>query len=359
MDLNLDIRTAVQTTLVITALLALASLWSGFNAIRKARTLKFFRMRRDRMVAGWRLLFTGLVLVVLAFFLNQYAEPVVYSFFPPTSTLTLTSTITQTPTITLTPTITPSPTITLTPSQTDTPTITPTPRIPLAIEVLFESSATPNPQTIFSPMVFAQELDEDFLPINPNTIFQNPVGHLFAQFTYDQMAVGSQWTALWYRGSELVHYETKPWDGGTGGIGYTDWFPSPQEWIPGEYQVQLFVGMDWKISGFFLVEGELPTPEASETPTRTPLPSPTPRPTRTPLPTSTATNTPGPSPTPRPTDTRQPTLTFTPRPPTSTPTRTSTRAATWTPAPPTPTLTRAPSRTPTPITPTATKAPIK
>ena len=34
----------------------------GVRAIRKARTLKFFRMRRDRMVSGWRMLFAAFVL---------------------------------------------------------------------------------------------------------------------------------------------------------------------------------------------------------------------------------------------------------------------------------------------------------
>ena len=125
--MNLDIHTAVQTALVITILLILYSFLAGIHSIRSARGLKFFRMRRDRMVTGWRLLFLALVLIIIAVALNSFAEPVIYSFFPPTITQTLTPTITQTTTITPTPTITLTPTITPTPSVTDTPTLTPPP----------------------------------------------------------------------------------------------------------------------------------------------------------------------------------------------------------------------------------------
>jgi hypothetical protein len=333
------------------------SLWNGVRKIQKARSLKFFRMRRDRMVAGWRLVLAAIILLVLALLVNRFAEPILYSYFPPSATPSLTPTISLTPTTTLTPTITVSPTITLTPSETDTPTITPTPHIPLAIEVLFVSVATPNPETVFSPLTFAQELDESFLPVNPNTVFQNPVGQLFAQFSYDKMSPNAQWTALWYRAGELVHYETKPWDGGTGGFGYADWNPSPQDWLPGEYEVQIFVGLNWKVSGRFTVEGDVPTPEPSATPTRTLTPTRTATvtrtatPSRTATPTRTYTITPGPSPTPLPTQT------YTPKPPSPTPTKTLTRAPTATAAKPTATLTRAPTRTPTPPLPTLTKAP--
>jgi type VI secretion system secreted protein VgrG len=111
----LDIHTAVQTALVLAILASLISLWTGIRVIRRAQKLKFFRMRRDRMVRGWRMLFFGFGLVFFIFFLNGYAEPLIYRIYPPTATLTLTPTITVTPTITLTPSITLSPTVTDTP----------------------------------------------------------------------------------------------------------------------------------------------------------------------------------------------------------------------------------------------------
>lgn len=306
---NLDFRTGVQTAFFICLLLFIVSLVAGIRTVLKSRGLKFFRMRHERQVAGWRLILTSVLFALIAVFLNTLAEPIIYHFIPPTATLTSTPTITLTPTISLTPTITLSPTITPTPSVSDTPTITPTPRIPLAIEAQFQSSTTPSPASVFSPLVFTLELDQNFLPVDPAEVFQNPVGHLYAWFTYDQMTVGAQWTAIWYRGGEVVHYETLPWNGGTGGIGYTDWEPPAYEWLPGEYEVQIFVGYEWKVASTFTVEGEAPPPPPTATPTNTATitPSPTDTATVTPTPTNTLTRTP--TNTPRPTNTRWPTAT--------------------------------------------------
>jgi type VI secretion system secreted protein VgrG len=157
------------------------------------------------------------------------------------------------------------------------------------------------------------------------------------------MVRGAQWTALWFRNGELVHYESKPWDGETGGLGYTDWQPAASEWLPGIYEVQIFVGIDWKISGNFTVEGDAPTPLPTETPTRTRIPSSTPTLTRTPRPTYTLTPVAS-------THTPRPTPTATPIPPTRTPYIS-----------PTPTLTRTPwpTLTRTPVTPSITPQPTR
>jgi hypothetical protein len=355
--MSLDIHTAVLTALLISIVLIIITLWSGIRSIRKARTLKFFRMRRDRMVIGWRLILSSLFFIGFAFFLYYFAEPVIYNFFPPTATFTNTPTITPTPTISSTPTISITPSITLTPSETDTPTVTPTPRVPLAIESEFESTITPNPAAVFSPLQFARELDEEFQPINPDTVFQNPIDHLFAQFSYDQMTVGAQWTALWYRGNELVNYETKPWDGQVGGWGYTDWNPEPHNWLPGEYEVQIFVGQEWKVSGRFIVEGQPPTQIPSPTNTATASPTPSITPTTTVTRTPTSTITPRPTLTPLPSDTRVPSSTPTRLPTSENPSPTYTHAPTWTSTPPSPTLTHAPTFTPAPPSATYTRAP--
>jgi type VI secretion system secreted protein VgrG len=238
-----------------------------------------------------------------------------------------------------------------------------TPRIPLAIEAEFESTITPNPEAVFSPLVFAQAVDEDYNPVNPNIVFQNPIGHLYAVFSYDEMTKGAQWTAVWYRNNtELVHFETKPWDGEVGGYGYTDWNPLPEDWLPGEYSVEIYVGQTWKVSGRFTIEGAAPTRRPTATPTRTPTstrtltPTRTRTPTRTVTPTRTRTPTPGPTLTPRPSDTRQPTQTPT-KQATSTPRPSSTHAPSFTPTPLRPTNTHAPTLTPTPLRPTNTHAP--
>lgn len=344
--MSLDIHTAVQTTLILAALAVLILIWGGIRSIRNARNLKFFRMRRDRMMSGWRMLFFSVTLILFILALKGYGEPAIYKIFPPTATLSATPTDTLTPTVTLTPTITLTPTATDTPSVTESPTVTPTPHVPLAVEAQFQSTTTPSPDSIFSPLIFAEALDKDYNPVNPSTTFQNPVGHLFAYFTYDKMTVGVQWTALWYRQNELVFFETKPWDGAIGGRGYTDWNPQPEEWLPGEYQVQIFVGMEFKVAGIFTVEGQPPTQKAPPTATTTPTatstlaPSSTPGPSRTPVPTQTPIPSQTPVPTKQLTATPSPTLRTTP-----TPTIENTHAPTITPSPPKPTATRAPTAT--------------
>ena len=203
--------------------------------------------------------------------------------------------------------------------------MTPTPFVPALVATLYTSSVTPAPNAIFSQLVFARNFNPTtYEAIGPATVFINPITSLVAIFSYDKMTPGAQWTAIWYRNGELVFYETQPWDGQVGGYGYTVWEPeSKSEWLAGEYEVQIFVGLDWVVVGRFTVEGDPPTKVPTPTVTFTPSPSRTPVPTLTPsitltrAPTTTLTpsRTLAPSPTlrpsntPRPTDTQWPTST--------------------------------------------------
>ncbi|HMN61324.1 MAG TPA: hypothetical protein PJ988_13210 [Anaerolinea sp.] len=312
--MNLDIQTGILVATIMAVLTGLIALLSGVQSIRSGKNLSYFRKRRERLTRGWRLVGLFIFLWIVALAINLFAEPVAYHYFPPSPTITLT------PTVTLTPTITVTPTITLTPTITDTPSITNTPSMPIALETQFESTITPNPDAIFSPLNFARSLDKDFQPVDPGVEFANPITRMFAVFSYDQMTVGAQWSALWYRGDQLVCYETLPWNGGTGGFGYSECDTPVDGWQPGEYEVQIFIGTIWKNSGRFTVTGEAPTPIPSATPTRTPIPTatigpsptvPSATPTLTPTSTitPTITRTPTPTNTLKPTDTRRPTAT--------------------------------------------------
>lgn len=319
--MSLDIRTGVDTAFWLAVLGIAISLWLGFRFIRSGRKLLYFRKRRELMVQGWRLVFIALGLSIAAFVLSRYAEPVAYRFFPPSPTITLTPTITQTPTITLTPTITETPTITPTPLYTNTP------ELPQSIKTQFTSLITPNPEAVFSPLQFSKKI-EDFLPVDPSTEFPNPVGQLFGAFTYNNMLAGSQWTAVWYRISDgvVICLETKPWDGSTGGYEFVECNPSSDQWLPGEYEVQLYVGEIFNVSSRFSITGEPIKPSVTSTLTRTA----TATRTSTITPTQTFTNTPRPSSTPLPTatDTATPTPSLTPtmtKTPSPTPTASNTR----------------------------------
>lgn len=293
---NLDVQTGIQTAFILILLLGMMSLLLGVRSIRAGNRLQYFRKRRDRVMAGWRMIFVGIVFGVTSFVVNRYAPPVVYRIYPPSPTVTLTPTITQTPTITETPTIT------LTPTITNTPSVTNTPALPESVATQFQSTTTPSDVPVFSPLQFARKLDKSYQPIDPATEFKNPIEELYGVFSYDKMTPGAEWSALWYRNGELAYFETIPWNGGTGGIGYTNWNPPSGEWQPGNYEVQIFVGASWVVSGQFTVTGTPPT----SAPTRTPTHTPTPTPTFGPTPTRTSTVT------PHPTDTRRPTPTSAP-----------------------------------------------
>jgi hypothetical protein len=309
---NLEIHTTVQIAFFFALALAVIFIPMGINRIIAGRKLQYFKKRRNQMLIGWRMLLAAFILGGVALFLNYLAEPVIYTYFAPSPTQKKTPTTSLTPSITLTPTITETPTITLTPLFSYTPTITPIPSVPQVIEARFESKVTPDAAAVFSPIQFARNLDTDYIPINPQNTFEHPLKHLYGVFSYDGVADRSQWTAIWYRNGELVYFETKPWDGGTGGYGYTDWDPDPSLWIPGDYEVQIFNGVIFKVSGRFTITGEPPTPKPTITPSFTPSNTPLPTSTRTPTLTKTIKPTRTLVPTRTPTITRTPTKTRTP-----------------------------------------------
>jgi hypothetical protein len=306
--MGLDIHAAVITALALSISGGVISFFMGLRSIRSGAKVPFFRKRRDRMVAGWRMVTTSIVLGAVAFGLFRYAEPVVYHFYPPTATITQTPTVTETPTISITPSITMTATVTNTPSVTDTPAL------PEELATVITSVVTPNiSDAIFSHLSFAQKINDQNQPVDPAVEFANPVGHLYAAFSFDKITAGAQWSALWLRDGTLVYYESYPWNGGSGGYGYTDWNPSSADWLPGNYEVQIFLGAQWMQSGRFKITGQPPSPTTtlsptpSSSPTRTLLPTGTITPTRTQRPTETETSTR----TLRPTQTITPTPTLT------------------------------------------------
>ncbi len=268
----MDIRAGVIAAVIMSIVGALWIFRSGIRALQSARKLTFYRIKRQRERGGWFTLIAALLLLSFGVWLSFNGEPIAYRYFPPSPTATLTPTLTTVPTITLSPTITLTPTITNTPAATDTPLFTSTPFVPLAIEALFESVVTPNPNAAFSPLQFTLNCS-NFIDFQAAAVFQNPVRYICAVFTYAEMIPGSQWTALWYRDGALVHYETIPWDGETGGYGFTEWEAPPDQFLPGTYEVQIFVGLEYKVVGQFLIQGDAPTPAPTLSPTISPSPA--------------------------------------------------------------------------------------
>lgn len=287
---RMDIKSGVIALVILAVIFAVLSARSALRTLQGARKMTFYRLRRQREGGAWRLLGLAAVLILFAVALPTYGLPLVYEYYPPTPTITLTPSITPFRSVTPTWTISPTPTVTDTPLVTDTPTITPTPSLPLAIIALFESSITPNPEAIFSPLTFSTEIDSDLQAVDPQTVFDNPIQEIFATYSYDKMVPGAQWTAIWLRDGKQVCLETHPFAGGTGGYDEAHCVNPIGGWQPGTYEAQIFVGEDVKVVGKFLVQGTPPTPipsltpTASRTPTLTPSPSHTAVPTVTPAP---------------------------------------------------------------------------
>ena len=281
--MNIDIRAGVLAAAILALIFFLISAITGIQTLLSGRKVKFFKLRRDQMMRGWRLIVLGLFWVIVGIGVFFFGEPVAYHFITPSPTIPPSLTPSITPSISTTPTITETPTITLTPAESYTPTATSTPHIPIAVEARFSGKLTPPAEAAFSPLTFTNiGLDEEYNPVGPGIQFTNPVGHLYAVFSYARLEDDIQWSALWFLDGDLVHYESMPWNGGSGGIGYTDWDPAPELWLPGEYLVQIFLGTDFQISGTFLVVGDPPTPTVTLTPSVTPVPSPSSTPTPSP-----------------------------------------------------------------------------
>jgi type VI secretion system secreted protein VgrG len=271
---SLDLQAFIRVAIYVFIFFGLYAFWRGRASISASAGLPYFRLRQQRLAAGWRTLFLAIALFGVSAWLAFYGERTAYSIFPVTDTPSLTPTPlasltpSLTPTETLTPSITPTLQFSLTPSPSAVPVMPP------EVSSQFTSAVTPNPNAVFSPLTFARRVNLDtYLAVDAGTVFANPVGSMYATFSYDGMLPGVQWTALWYRGAELVHFETIPWDGGTGGYGFSEWIPDAEEWLPSTYQVQIFVGSEVKVVGSFEVTGapatSSPTPTASSTATAT------------------------------------------------------------------------------------------
>jgi len=295
MTISLDLASFVTTAIFVALFFGLYAFWRGRVAIRESGELPYHRLRQQRLLHGWQVVLWGLLFFAIAAWLQFYGQATAFSIFPVTPTPSPSRTPSLTPSLTLSPTITPTASQTPTLQFTYTPSPSPIPQLPSEIGAQFTSQVTPNPNAVFSPLTFAQGINlQTYFAIDAGTVFANPVNGIYAIFSYDGMLPDVQWTALWYRGDELVHFETKPWDGATGGYGFTEWIPDAEEWLPGRYQVRIFVGMEPKVVSEFEVTGD----PSTSTPTPTPSDTPTPTPTRTPTRTITATHTRWPTQTP-------------------------------------------------------------
>ena len=269
-DLSLDIQSFIRTATLLATIFAVINIWRGIRLLRNREASPYFRFRQQQLSRSWRNLFFGAFLFIFAAWLFFLGEESAYKIFPVTNTPSPSATHVPSMTSTIEATVTPTPSITQTLQFTYTASPSPIPVLPQSISALFVSEVTPNPNTLFSPLVFSKGLNlETYNTSDEAILFQNPVNQIFVTFSYDQMLSGVQWTVLWYRQGELVNIESILWDGATGGLGFAEWAPDAEEWLPGSYQVQIFVGQQVVVVGDFVVEGEALTSTSTMTATET------------------------------------------------------------------------------------------
>jgi hypothetical protein len=260
--MNIDIATTVKVILALIALGVFAAVYYGIASIRTASKLEFFQKKQNLIAYGWRLMFLALLLLGVWFWVFRKAEPIAYQYFPPSPTYT------RTPTITLTPTITPTLKETLTPTVTETLQYTYTPVLPAEAQATIQTPVGPDTSAIFSELFFSTKLDATLMLTDVKSAFQVPVTHVYGGFTFDKMSLGVQWTAVWLYEGEIFYIESKVWTNkdGSGGYGYTDCQQEAEKWLPGNYEVQIYVGSTWKASGRFTIVGnETATPTPTST----------------------------------------------------------------------------------------------
>jgi hypothetical protein len=258
----MSIERALSWLIATLATVALLCAWLGWRRMASASDLRYYSMRRARSRHGWAFLLSGISSGLLAAFLLVFGRPLAFRILPPTPSITPTPSRTLTPTTTTTPTITQTLAATYTPTATIPPTATATPSIPEALRVLFRETITPGPDAAFSPLQVSRRLGENNQPLDPESSLRDPPARLYAAFTYNNLQDGVRWTALWLRdGLVICPPDTKPWDGGTGGYGYTECEPV-NGWLAGNYEIQMFWGETWMVSTRFVIE----EPNATVTP---------------------------------------------------------------------------------------------
>jgi hypothetical protein len=377
---------------IIFGLGAIFGVLSAIRTLQISRRWSDFRLRQRYVVQARGSVLLALLSGALAlglFILARSTRASIIPAAPPVAPISIASstaspipeaaaTETTTPTIII-PTQTP-----ITPSPVVIPSAAPataTPVMPIAVQALIQGTVTPAFDVEFGRLRFSTEIN-NYTLVAPGEEFTNPIKQMYSVFTYQPLGVKVEWIALWYQDGALKYVDTTSWKDFPAGVAVAGWTRPAPEWQPGNYEVQVFVGTDWKASGRFVLEGDAPTPTPSPPPsatatapptattsstatiTRTPTASPLPPPSQTP--TAASSVTPQPSATPSPSATASPSPTRTEAPrlaPPSTPTASQTPAptATWTPRPsstpiPTSTATRLPSPTPS-ITPSPTLTP--
>jgi hypothetical protein len=264
----LDQQTIVQIIQALIFVLVgglIIALYLGWREIQLANRIPFYQLRRQRIARGWRLLFFGILLVVMALILQIVNRGAVAML--PIEAL-------PSPSMTASDAESPStPAIAATDggaTATHEPTSTPSgpPALPEVIREQLDEFITPDPRAAVGLLHVAKEVVYPAYP--DDEVLESVEGVLYGLFNYDHLDEGVLWTAVWMKDWEIICLESNAWEGEYGGWGYTEC--EMAQWPAGSYLIHIFLGEDWKVTTQFTVLESAQAPSDSATSTSIPSP---------------------------------------------------------------------------------------
>lgn len=238
---------------------------NGGWLLYRARKLTYFRMRREKLLNGWRFVMAGLATLAFSGLVFGLGPQAARNLFPPT--LPPTPSPTPSPSATWRPqdqtALAPPPASSPTPDALPLPvpiSTTPlTPVFPVAfITPILSPTVTPPPDAVAADMRFA--LGNNCATSQSVEYFGPQAKTIYAHFYYNNWLRGVQWSGAWYLNGKMYFVETLAWDGSTGGCGFTSFDNYGQAWPVGLYEVQIFIGDRWLLSKQFSIIAPTATP---------------------------------------------------------------------------------------------------
>jgi len=81
--MSIDIRAGIIAAVFLTLIFFLISVVSGIQTVLSGKKIKFFQLRQNQILRGWRLIILGIFWVLLGIGVYFFGEPVAYRFITP------------------------------------------------------------------------------------------------------------------------------------------------------------------------------------------------------------------------------------------------------------------------------------
>ncbi len=78
--MSIDIQAGIIAAVLLTLVFFLISVISGIQAVLSGKNIKFFQLRQNQILRGWRLIVLGIFWALLGILVYFFGEPVAYRF---------------------------------------------------------------------------------------------------------------------------------------------------------------------------------------------------------------------------------------------------------------------------------------